>query len=54
MGDILMGSRGRQTLNIAIVFTSLATFTVAIRVYSRMRLVKHMGLDDLTILVSLV
>jgi hypothetical protein len=54
MGDTLMGSRGRQTLNIGIVFTSLATFTVAIRIYSRMCLVKHMGLDDLAILVSLV
>ncbi|KAN0083885.1 putative integral membrane protein [Elaphomyces granulatus] len=49
-----MGSRGRQTLNIGIIFTSLATFTVAIRIYTRMHLVKHMGLDDLTILVSLV
>ncbi|KAN0073148.1 hypothetical protein V8E54_008368 [Elaphomyces granulatus] len=53
MGDILIGSRGRQSLNIGIAFISLATFTVAIRVYSRMPLVKHMGLDDVAILVSL-
>jgi hypothetical protein len=54
MGNTLRGSRGQQSLNISIVFTSLAAFTVAVRFYSRKFLVKRIGLDDWFILISLV
>lgn len=46
--------RGRQALTTSAVFTCLATLFVAIRIYTRAFLVKQMGADDWTILVSLV
>ncbi|KAI9046230.1 putative integral membrane protein [Aspergillus affinis] len=45
--------RSRQALTTSAVFTSLATFFVVIRIYTRAFLVKQMGADDWTILVSL-
>ncbi|KAJ5347277.1 hypothetical protein MYU51_004309 [Penicillium brevicompactum] len=45
--------RGRQALAVSIVFTTLATFITAARIYTRAFLVKQMGADDYVILVSL-
>jgi hypothetical protein len=49
-----MTKRGQNALNISIIFTSLATFIVAVRVYARGFLVKQIGADDITIIISLV
>ncbi|KAF7590613.1 hypothetical protein BBP40_002608 [Aspergillus hancockii] len=45
--------RGRHALSVTIVFTCLATCVTAARIYTRVFLVKQMGADDWTILVSL-
>ena len=50
----LSTARGRSALAVSIVFTSLATLFLAIRIYTRAFLVKQMGSDDYTILVALV
>lgn len=47
-------SRGRSALAVSAVFTSLATFLVLIRIYTRAVMVKQMGADDYAIIVSLV
>ncbi|KAJ5669574.1 hypothetical protein N7462_010644 [Penicillium macrosclerotiorum] len=49
----LSTSRGRSALAVSAVFTSLATLIVLVRVYTRAVIVKQMGSDDYTILVSL-
>ena len=41
-------------LTISTIFTGLAALTVALRVYTRFRLIKSPGVDDLLILVALV
>jgi hypothetical protein len=46
--------RGRQALAVSGVFTCLATFLAAVRIYTRAYMVKQLGADDWTILVSLV
>ena len=46
--------RGRKALTTSAIFTSLATFFVVLRIYTRAFLVKQMGADDWSILVSLV
>lgn len=46
--------RGEGALAISITFTSLAAFSVAARLYTRGALVKKIGPDDWTCLVSLV
>ncbi|KAJ5634528.1 hypothetical protein N7528_002370 [Penicillium herquei] len=45
--------RGHAALVISIVFTTLATFFVAIRIYTRAVMVKQMGADDYAILIGL-
>ncbi|KAJ5460752.1 uncharacterized protein N7458_002304 [Penicillium daleae] len=45
--------RGRSALAVSIVFTSLATAMVLVRIYTRAVMVKQMGPDDYTILISL-
>ncbi|KAL3452563.1 hypothetical protein BJX65DRAFT_266482 [Aspergillus insuetus] len=45
--------RGRQALAVSGVFTCLATFLAAVRIYTRAYMVKQLGADDWTILVSL-
>ncbi|KAL4817528.1 hypothetical protein BDW67DRAFT_30499 [Aspergillus spinulosporus] len=45
---------GRHALAISAVFTCLATALAAIRIYTRAFLVKQMGSDDWTIIISLV
>ncbi|KOS43375.1 hypothetical protein ACN38_g5726 [Penicillium nordicum] len=49
----LSTSRGHQALAVSIVFTTIATFITAIRIFTRAFLVKQMGGDDYVILVSL-
>ncbi|KAG0158201.1 hypothetical protein PDIDSM_5714 [Penicillium digitatum] len=49
----LSTSRGRQALAVSIVFTTIATFITAVRVFTRAFLVKQMGADDYVILLSL-
>jgi hypothetical protein len=46
--------RGRHALSVNIVFTCLATCITAARIYTRLFIVKQMGVDDWTIIVSLV
>lgn len=46
--------RGRSALAVSIVFTSLATALVLVRIYTRAVLVKQMGADDYAILIALV
>ncbi|KAL5343792.1 hypothetical protein BJX70DRAFT_393840 [Aspergillus crustosus] len=46
-------ARGRHALTVSAVFTCLATLTAAVRIYTRVFMVKQMGADDWTILVSL-
>jgi hypothetical protein len=50
----LSTSRGRSALAVSIVFTSLATALVLVRIYTRAVLVKQMGADDYAILIALV
>ncbi|KAF3388811.1 hypothetical protein F1880_003651 [Penicillium rolfsii] len=45
--------RGRSALAVSIVFTSLATALVLVRMYTRAVLVKQMGGDDYAILIAL-
>ncbi|CAI7644391.1 unnamed protein product [Penicillium glandicola] len=45
--------RGHHALAASIVFTTLATFITAVRIFTRTFLVKQMGADDYVILVSL-
>ncbi|KAF7586683.1 hypothetical protein BBP40_008489 [Aspergillus hancockii] len=45
--------RGRHALTISIVFTCLSTLFSALRIFTRVFIVKQMGADDWTILVSL-
>lgn len=47
-------ARGREALVVSAVFTSLSTVLTAIRIYTRAFLVRQMGSDDWTIIVSLV
>ncbi|KAJ5129587.1 uncharacterized protein N7515_005626 [Penicillium bovifimosum] len=49
----LSTTRGKQALAVSIVFTTLATFITAVRIFTRAFLVKQMGADDYVILVSL-
>ncbi|KAJ5513391.1 hypothetical protein N7463_002943 [Penicillium fimorum] len=49
----LSTSRGHQALAVSIVFTTVATFITAVRIFTRAFLVKQMGEDDYVILVSL-
>lgn len=48
------GDVGWQALGPAIVFTTLSTVVVALRWYTRYRLVRCVGFDDYIILLSLV
>jgi hypothetical protein len=50
----LSSPRGREALAASIVFTVLATFITAIRMYTRAFLVKQMGADDYVIMISLL
>lgn len=50
----LSTERGRSALAVSIVFTCLATFLTAARVYTRACIVKQIGADDYTLLVALV
>lgn len=50
----LSTARGRSALAVSIVFTSLATIFLAIRIYTRAFLAKQLGGDDYTIIVALV
>jgi len=54
MTTVASTSRGRSALAVSAVFTSLATFLVLIRIYTRAVMVKQMGADDYAIIVSLV
>lgn len=47
-------SRGNQALVITVVLTSLAIFVVAIRMFTRIALVKMFGREDAVITLSLV
>lgn len=47
-------SRGHQAMVVTIVLTIISILTVAIRIYARVGLIKIMGREDWTILVSLV
>ncbi|KAE8372003.1 hypothetical protein BDV26DRAFT_302326 [Aspergillus bertholletiae] len=46
--------RGRHALSISIAFTCLATCATALRIYTRAFIVKQLGIDDWTIVLSLV
>ncbi|KAL4955291.1 hypothetical protein BDW69DRAFT_121600 [Aspergillus filifer] len=45
--------RGRHALAVSTIFTSLATVFTAVRIYTKVFMVKQIGADDWTILVSL-
>lgn len=45
--------RGHQALATSAVFTTIATFIAAVRIYTRAFLVKQMGADDYVIIISL-
>ncbi|KAF9889398.1 hypothetical protein FE257_007299 [Aspergillus nanangensis] len=47
-------ARGREALAVSAVFTSLATFFTMLRIYTRVFLVKQIGADDWTIIISLI
>ncbi|KAJ5956040.1 hypothetical protein N7501_010319 [Penicillium viridicatum] len=49
----LSTSRGHQALAISAVFTTIATFITAVRIFTRAFLVKQLGADDYVIIVSL-
>ncbi|KAL2821973.1 hypothetical protein BJX63DRAFT_427333 [Aspergillus granulosus] len=46
-------ARGREALAVSGVFTCLATLLTAVRIYTRAYMVKQVGADDWTILISL-
>jgi hypothetical protein len=47
-------SRGWEIVTVALVFSSLATIVVALRIYVRLHILKKFGLDDWFIVASLV
>lgn len=47
-------SRGRRALVVTAVLTAISVVVVAMRLYARVGLIKIMGREDWTILVSLV
>lgn len=47
-------ARGNQALVVTAVLTALSILVVAMRVFARVALIKMMGREDWTILVSLV
>jgi len=49
-----MSPRGIQALIITVVLTSIAAFFVGLRLFTRVGLVKLMGREDWTILLSMV
>jgi hypothetical protein len=50
----MITQHGQDGLNVSIIFTSLATFTVGMRAYTRGFMVKQIGADDITIFFALV
>lgn len=46
--------RGQHALAVSAIFTSLATVLTIVRIYTRAFMVKQMGGDDWTIIISLV
>ncbi|KAJ5836416.1 hypothetical protein N7447_002442 [Penicillium robsamsonii] len=51
---ILMSSRGEQAMVISVVFTTLATCFVAMRMYTRVRLMRRVEANDWMVIIALV
>ena len=49
-----MSSRGEQALIVSVVFTSLATCFVAMRMYTRIKLMRRVEANDWMVIVALV
>lgn len=45
-------SRASQLVVVTIVFVTLSIFSAAVRIYTRLRLLKWVGLDDVLIFVA--
>ncbi|KAJ5775559.1 uncharacterized protein N7511_000570 [Penicillium nucicola] len=52
--DILMSSRGVQGLTVSVVFTGLATWFVAVRMYTRIKLMRKVESNDWMVIIALV
>ena len=49
---IPVAGRGPEVAGVYALFTTLTTVTMALRVYCRVRLVKHFGWDDWTAAIA--
>lgn len=53
-GAVYLSSRGVQGLTCSVVFTTLATIFVGLRLYTRIRLMKKMESNDWMVFIALV
>ncbi|CAI7669553.1 unnamed protein product [Penicillium pancosmium] len=53
-GDIYLSSRGTQGLVVSVVFTSLATAFVGIRIYTRLKFLRTLEANDWMVIIALV
>jgi hypothetical protein len=51
---ILMSSRGEQAMVISVVFTGLATCFVAMRMFTRVRIMRRVEANDWMVIIALV
>lgn len=52
--DTYLSSRGVQGLTVSVVFTSLATCFVALRMYTRIKLMRRVEANDWMVVIALV
>jgi hypothetical protein len=53
-GDTYLSSRGTQGLVVSVVFTSLATAFVGIRIYTRLKFLRTLEANDWMVIIALV
>lgn len=49
-----MSSRGAQAMTVSVVFTSLATCFVAMRMYTRIKIMRRVEANDWMVVIALV
>ena len=47
-------NKGPTTIAVCVVFTVLALISVALRLFTRVKLIRHVGAEDYCIIVSMV
>jgi hypothetical protein len=49
-----LSSRGAKAMTVSVVFTSLASFFVALRMYTRIKLMRRVEANDWMVIIALV